>query len=464
MTELTLRSDSHELERIFAWAVAGARSHAVQGGRLGPNDVSERSPRGQGSVLYRDAYWAGYRHRSGFYLRDFVHQAVGAHMLGWADRNAAMLTAFLRSADEQHDGWPWWAINFDLRTPLAIDYRSASDFVRELPAAFELAEIVHVLHRWTGDSALRAHRDAARRLVEEFADAHDRYPRNGVAEASGPGIFDGTASYNELPGVVLHEAGDGYAAQYAATRHVGALLSGTDAAPRLAARAERMRKHYDAVWSRDASREVVCGWTTSGEAVTEWSRESTWFPLLKGLLVGERAEAELDRVDALCRDAASAPRNVEALTYLPDLYFRHGRPDTAWDWMRRIHGLRDEPHEVPEQGANGTYPEVSFTLLSQIVLGILGIEPDAGAGRLTVRPGLPSGIGTVELRGLPFADGTVAVRVTRVEVHVWNGTDRALRVAVAGAPGFRDPHLSEATDDSVLVAAGGGAILRRAGR
>ncbi|MFE6736209.1 hypothetical protein [Microbacterium sp. NPDC057650] len=461
MTALTLRSDSHELEGIFAWAVAEARSHAVPGGRLGPKDVSERSPRGSGSVLYRDAYWAGYRHRSGFYLRDFAHQAVGAHLLGWADRNAAMLAAFVRSADERHGGWPWWAINFDLRTPLAIDYRSADRFVRELPAAFELAETAQVLHRWTGDPALREHADAARRLVEEFADAHDVAPRNGVAEASGPGIFDGTASYNELPGVVLHEAGDGFAAQYAATRHVAALLRDTDAETRLTARAERMRHHYDESWSRSESGGVVCGWTTSGEPITEWSRESTWFPLLKGLLVGDRAARELDRVDVLCRDTASAPRNVEALTYLPDLFFRHGRPDTAWHWMQRIHALRDEPHEVPEQGANGTYPEASFTLLSQTVLGILGIEPDAAGGRLTVRPGLPADVGTVELRGLPFADGTVSVRVTRAEVHVWNGTGRALRVGASEASGFRDPHLSEASDDGVLVPAGGGAVLRR---
>ncbi|REJ05850.1 hypothetical protein DY023_07810 [Microbacterium bovistercoris] len=464
MTALTLHSDSRELERIFAWAVAEARSHVVPGGRLERRDVSERSPRGSWPVLYRDAYWAGYRHRSGFYLRDFAHQAVGAHMLGWAQRNASMLAAFVRSADERHGGWPWWAINFDLRTPLAIDYRSADRFVRELPAAFELAETVQVLHRWTGDPALREHADAARRLVEDFADAHDVAPRNGVAEASGPGIFDGTASYNELPGVVLHEAGDGFAAQYAATLHAAALLAGTDAAPRLAARAARMLQHYASVWSRGPSGEVVCGWTTAGEPVTEWSRESTWFPLLKGLLVGDRAAGELDRVDALCRDAASAPRNVEALTYLPDLFFRHGRPDTAWRWMQHIHALRDEPHEVPEQGANGSYPEVSFTLLSQIALGMLGIEPDAAGGRLTVRPGLPADIGTVELRGLPFGRGAVSVRVTKSEVHVWNGTGKALRVAACEASGFRDPHLAEEADEGVVVVAGDGAVLRRGRR
>lgn len=466
MSALTLRTDSVALAEIFEWAATSARSHRIDGGVIGPLDVSEATPEGRGSAPYEDSYRAGYRHRSGFYLRDFAHQAVGAHLLGWRDRNAAMLAAFVRSADDRHGGWPWWAINFDHTTPLAIDYRSAERFVRELPAVFELAETVNVLHRWTGEPAYAGYGEVVRGIAEDFADAHDRAPRNGVAEALGPGIFDGTASYNELPGVVLHEAGDGFASQYAATRHAAALNRSVDraASRRLVARADDMRRHYEAKWSRTADRdEVVCGWTDQGEAVIEWSRESTWFPLLKGLLVDARAEGELDRVDRLCRGIESAPRNVEALTYLPDLFFRHGRADLGWEWMRRIHSVRELPHEVVDQGANGAYPEVSFTLLAQIALGILGIEPNGPDRELVLRPGLPDDIGEVELGNVPFGDGTVSVRVARgagaQECHVQNSTSASLFVGLAPRRGFRDPHIGSAAEVMLEVDPGESVVL-----
>lgn len=450
---LALRTDDGELRDIFETARADALSHLVAGGQRGPRDVSEQCPAGAGTVLYRDSYRAGYGHRSGYYLRDLAHQAVGAQILGLGMRTAAMIESFLRSADERRGGWPYWAVNFDHETPLAIDYRGPDDFVRELPAVFELAETVQVLHRWGADPRWAAEADAVRRIVTAFVDRHDQAPRNGVAEASGAGIFEGTASYNELPGIVLREAGDGFAAQYAATRHVAALAGGAGAPdPELEQQARLLRHHYRDVWSRHPSGDVVCGWTAEGEPVRAWSRESTWFPLLKGLLVDERAGYELDRVDRLCQAPETAPRNVEALTYLPDLYFRHARPEQAWDWMRRIHALRGQPHEVSAQGTNGSYPEVPFTLLAQIVLGLVGLEPDAPRRTLTLRPGLPSAIGEIELADVPFGDGAVTVAVTPAECRVINRTSTYLRVRLADARGFRDPHLGGAAREAGAVA------------
>lgn len=461
MSGIGLRSSSTRLEEIFDWARITALGHRVEGGVTGLRDVSEHTPEGLGEVRYADAYWAGYSHRSGYYSRDFVHQAVGAQLLGMADRNDAMLGSFLRSATAEHGGWPLWALNFDRRTPLQIDYRGQDRFVRELPAVFELAETAHVLQRWTGHPISRDALNTVTRFVESFVDGHDLPPRNGVAGADGPGIFDGTASYNELPGVILREAGDGFGSQYAATRHVAALVAGDGGDPAaLVARADALLALYRQTWSRGAGDGVVCGWTPTGHPIQEWSRESTWFPLLKGLLTDERAGAELDRVDRLSRDPDTAPKNVEALTYLPDLYFRHGRADTAWNWMQRIFALRDEPHEVSQQGRNGSYPEVSFTLLSQIVLGIVGVEADAGHARLTLRPGLPTGVDDVEVTGIPFADGTVDVRIDRAGCRVVNHTSHALRIAL-GQGGFRDPHLSgpECAGSAVTIAVGVAGVI-----
>lgn len=459
MSAPILRTSNVQLAEMFDWAVAAATSHRVDGGTVGPLDVSERTPEGKGTARYEDAYWAGYTHRSGVYLRDFAHQAVGAHLLGWQRRNADMLAAFVRSADGRHGGWPWWAINFDLRTPLAIDYDSADRFVRELPAVFELVETAHVLHRWTADADLLAHAGPAVEVVTGFAERHAR--RAEVAAAIGPGIFDGTATYNEQPGIHLSEAGDSFAAQYAATRHAAGLVADPGTRAQLIAKADRLREHYRTTWSRsDAG--VVCGWTDEGEPITSWARETTWFPLLKGLLVDERTADELDAIDGLCLSESTRPRNIEALTYLPDMFFRHGRVDQGWAWMQRIHAARDDAHEVAEQGANGTYPEVPFTLLAQTVLGIVGLEPDAPRRRLAVRPGLPTGIDDVAVEGVPFADGTVDIALSRegadIVCEVSNATSAPLAVAATGARGFRDPHL--VAEDGARVDAGSRIRLR----
>ncbi|MGX5697476.1 hypothetical protein ACWKWP_14855, partial [Agromyces soli] len=212
--------------------------------------------------------------------------------------------------------------------------------------------------------------------------------------------------------------------------------------------------------------ELVSAWRADGTAVTGWLKEATWFLLLKGLLADDdpRRGAALDAVDAACRDAALAPANIEALSYVPDLFLRHGRVDTAYAWMLAIHARRDDLHEVPQQGPNGDYPEVAFTLVGQIAAGLLGLEPDAAAGRITTRPKPPAGVRRLSVHGIPFGRGTIDVGWTGGEGH-WlenRGRDevrwlpRPPRERGGAAPRFRDPHLARPAlaGDLVIVRPG----------
>jgi hypothetical protein len=448
---LTVRTDSPELSELLTWAVETSAGHVIRGGELGPLDVDEHHPAGRGSARYAPTYRAGYGHRSGYYLRDFCHQAVGAHLVGLRAENAGMLASFVASVA---DGWPAWALNFDGETPLAIDVKPDGRRVRELPAVFELVETIHALHRWTGEPVSTDAAAYVARTVTHFVDAHDRERPNGIAEAGGPGIFDGVASYDESPDLLLFEAGDGIAAQYAATRHAAALAANEGAAA-LSARADRIHRHYRDGWSRNGGGNgVVSGWTREGVPALGWHREATWFPPLKGLFDGDRrTAAELARIDELCQADETAPRNLEALTYLPDVYLRAGDPDRAFAWMRRIFARRDDPHEVALQGANGTYPEVAFTLAAQGIAGLLGIEPDAPASRLTVAPSLPRGVTTLEVDGIPFGDGAVDIAVDTTSIRVRNRTSRPLEVrGTHRRKGrFRDPHLASRTEPGVMT-------------
>ncbi|MDL9980210.1 hypothetical protein [Microbacterium candidum] len=442
---LVVRTESAELSDLLAWAVDTAAGHVIRGGTTGPLDVDEHHPGGRGTAVYAPCYRAGYSHRSGYYLRDFCHQAVGAHLAGLRTENAGMLASFVASTV---DGWPAWALNFDGTTPLAIDVKPDGRRVRELPAVFELVETIHAVHRWTGRPVDAEAAAFAKRTVTDFVAAHDRERRNGIAEAGGASIFDGVASYDESPELRMFEAGDGIASQYAATRHAAALTAAAGGDPRhLAAQAHRIHRHYREEWSRDGGDTVVSGWTREGVAAVGWHREATWFPPMKGLLAGDpRQAAELARIDGLALAPGTAPQNLEALTYLPDVFLRAGDVERAFAWMLRIFSRRDEPHIVPQQGVNGTYPEVAFTLLAQGVAGLLGLEPDAGAGRLTLAPNLARAVSTLEADGIPFGDGDVDVAVDASTVRVHNGTSRPLEVRLARRRRgvHRDPHLAVA--------------------
>ena len=213
MSGIRVESDNAELAEMFGWAQRTAAESVVDDGAVGPLDVPEADAGPHRQATYRASYRAGDTHRSGYYLRDFAHQAVGAQLLGWQHHNAGMLNALLKTATAEHGGWPVWALNFDGENPLAIDYRSPQEFVREVPAIFEMVEPAHVLFRWTGDPALLEHRGFWRNTLGSFVAAHDTHRPNGVAEGSGLGIFQGAASYNEHPTAHFREAGDAFGAQ-----------------------------------------------------------------------------------------------------------------------------------------------------------------------------------------------------------------------------------------------------------
>ncbi|MEV3979468.1 hypothetical protein [Nonomuraea sp. NPDC049758] len=396
---MRIGSASSELVAMFEWARAKALRLRHEGGSWGPVDVDEHRPAGAGQSRYLPSYWAGYAHRSGFYARDFAHQIVGAHLLGMAEANLTMLRCFAASATPEHGFHPVWAFNFD-GSYLSIDYRGPDSFVRELPAVYELVEKAGTAYRWTWDRA----------YVED--PVLWSYYRNALTEivprATGRGIFQGVASYNELAGEHLAEAGDSVGSRYQAYLAMSALsrargLDGED----FACRAAELRRHFNEVWSvGENPADLVRGYTVDGAPVTGWGRENSWFMPLKDLIEpGPRNEAYLDFIDGQAA-GPERPRNIEAYTYLPDTFFRHDRNAAAWRWMRHVFDRRAEPHVAG--GLNGDYPEVSFTLVSQVVEGLLGVTPEVNA--VTTLSHLPDDIAWAEVSGIPLGDGTITVR------------------------------------------------------
>lgn len=354
---------------------------------------------GRGNVL--PSYWAGLTDRPMFYSRDLCHQLLGAHLLGLDTENLTMLRHFAASANERRGWYPLWAFMFD-GTPAALDYHSDDDFVREVPAPFELVEKTVEQYRWTRDERYLSSPGIAgfiRSTMTLFVESHNPLG-TGVAGEGGSGrIFEGTATYNEVERPpYLRVAADGIASQWAAhsalAEYAGAVL-GEEFSVWNAGRATSLEAEFAGNWWLADHGHYTSGFTTEGP-VTGFGLESTWFPAVKGIMHGdEHGAGHLDFLSAGLR--TTPPGNIEAFTYLPEAFLRYGRDDEALHWIRFLAESRAD------------YPEVPFTHVAHIATGLTGIEPGARAGEIHSRSHIPADE-WLEVDGITVGDSVIGIR------------------------------------------------------
>ncbi|MFH8386092.1 ricin-type beta-trefoil lectin domain protein [Kitasatospora sp. NPDC018058] len=415
-----ISSSDPDLVAMFDWAKTKANSWVQQAGATGVLNMDENNTGGTSTGAYDTTYWAGYPFRSAFYSRDFAHQMVGAHLLGLDAQNKTMLRGFAASATDLNGHYPVWALNLDARTYAAIDYHGPNSFVRELPAPFELVQKAGEAYRWTGDHDYAEDpllTEYVRTTLDTFISQHPGPIDNHgipIPQAKSSSIFAGTASYAENAATTYAEAGDALAAQYQAYLSAATLAAargdsaGSAAYERAAA---GLKSYVNTTWSADPKHpaDVVHGYDTQGRPVGGWGYEtSVLMPMKKLLDPGPRLDSYLKFIDA--QDSGpQASVNAEGYTYLPDTYFANHDGATAWKWMQHVYQGVDQLH-VSGRMLNGDYPELPFTLLSQTVQGLLGVEPDAAADTLTTASQLPAGIGWLQVAGIPIGNGTVTLR------------------------------------------------------
>jgi hypothetical protein len=358
-------------------------------------DASLDAVHDAGAVLrapYVPSYWAGINTRAAFYTRDWAHQALGAHLLGLDAENLTMLKAFAGTATASRKWYPLWALTFAGHV-YHTDFRSESSFVREIPETFELTQRAAEQYRWTGD---RTYLDDPElqsyyaNSVGPFITSHDQ-DGNGVAGEAGSGdIFQGVTSYNEN-GEKLLESGDAIGSQYQALLAAASLGDAS-----AAQRAADLRTYFDTHWWSESAGRYIRGFNAAGP-LTDFGKENSWFMPMKGITEpGARTDAYLDFVDASV--SALAPFNIEAYTYLPDVFFPYGRDETAWKWLKYTLASR------------APYPEVSYTAVAQAVGGLLGVDADAPAGRVSTLSHLPAEVGWLKVGSIPVGAHKVAVR------------------------------------------------------
>ncbi|WP_369373225.1 NPCBM/NEW2 domain-containing protein [Promicromonospora sp. Populi] len=413
---IVITSSNDELVDTFNWAKWRAMQH-VQTGKTGPIDVEGPVPPDAEQAPYIPSYWAGYAHRTAFYIRDYAHQSSGAHLLGLDQENRSMLQAYAATSTESRNWYPLWALNFD-GSSYFVDHPSEDYFVREVPAVFELVDKAAEQYRWTGDAAYLedpALWEFYTNAVTEFVELHDTALPNGVAEGTGRGIWYGAASYNERSDHEMIEAGDGIAAQYQAFRGYADLARARgdeSVAEQFDTRADELFEYFNTDWGSVLGvAEYARGRMPDGAKVTGWGQENSMFMAYDEIIDPNSRKAQ-DFIDYMYRMySANPPSNIESSSYVPDALFAYGRSEEAWAWMRdTIIAALDEPHEVVQQGTNGDYPEIPFTLVSQTVEGLAGIVPDAPSNAVSTLSRLPEDIGWLGLDHITVGEHDLGVR------------------------------------------------------
>lgn len=439
---MRLKSDNKNLETAFAWATQKAKQFVVTGTKNGPINLGDNGKwYGPGGAVlsaptapwaaprdYGAAFWAGYHDRTAYYIRDFVHHATGAALLGMYEELYQMYHTFAASAKEETGWYALWAFNFD-HSVYYMDTPDPHRFVREITAQFELVETGYRLFLWTGDRRYIDNPEIAcfaDHIMTDFIDRQDgvlRRKKNGIPEGKGD-IFKGSATYNER-GFCAVEAADSIAALYAARccyTEILRLRGQANSARQEAEKARALQRYFNNQWSRIPGKSAYC------YAIDKWGfkhyrwhkhrgkiygAETLEFIALKNLSTpGIRNNRLLDYIDQKQSDPRTRVENIESLTYLPDLFFANGQPDRAWRYMQEILSKKDLPHEHKSQGANGDYPEIAFTIVAQILTGIVGLQPDPDTGALLVHPQLPRGIHRIEVEDLKYRDGCYSIQVT----------------------------------------------------
>ncbi len=423
--DIHINSSNKDLEKSFEWAKTKARSFVVTG-QTGPVNRSEQD-KPYITRAYQPVYWAGYPLRTAFYSRDFCHQISGAHLLGLDVENFTMMKSFAASANFSRKWYPLWAINFD-GTPFNLDYRGDDNFVREVPATFELVEKAYKLYCWTADK--RYLDDPVlwnyyTKAVTDFITLHDTKIPNGVAEGTGEGnIFKGTATYNEQADTPLFEAGDGIATQYAAFvafSEMAQLRGEKQLSKFFSKKASSLKNYFNTEWGIKGTTTYNRGYSTNQKAVSGWGKENSWFMPMKGIVdeSSERTKNYLDFISERLDSKEDIPDNIEAISYVPEVFFQYSRNEEGWKWMKHILTTINNSHVAGDlTDKNGNYPEVSYVLISNTIENLAGVEPKAFENKVSTASLLPKDIEMLEIKNIRMGESLFSIQHNGLESSI----------------------------------------------
>lgn len=376
-------------------------------------------------------YEAALPSRAAFCMRDVAHQTIGAAIYGLNKENRNMISAFARHISAGKDWCSYWEIN-KYGLPAPEDYRNDTAFWYNLNANFDLLSACWKLYGWTGDSWYIS--DPA--MINFFEKTVNEYIHQWVLQPdslltrpmhpNAPSPFhpqDNFHTCRGLPSYVENIPDLKVGIDLPATIYRGLLsyssilkLKGNkEKATLFKQTAEQYRQQIDAVWWNEQTARYYTWYNNAGKfGIGEGEVFLLWFDALKDTARSRKTIAHL----------TATSWNVETTSYLPVILFKHGYWNKAREYLLQLTDTNTPRRE---------YPEVSFAVLEGIVRGLMGIEPDAAAKRITT---LYRGkkCSSAALKDLHILNTMIAISQTgeQTDLHNKGNSDFLWRAAFAG--------------------------------
>jgi hypothetical protein len=404
-SEILFQSSDPELNKAFEWAKRQALAYAFEDDPVGP------------------WYEASLPGRDAFCMRDVAHQSMGAHVLGLHRHTKNMLMKFAENVSESKDWCSYWEINrFGLPAP--VDYVNDALFWYNLPANFDVLDCCYRMYLWTGDRVYIDHPvflNFYERTVKDYVERWDLgldgiMTRQRILNTRGRTDPDnrfqtnrGIPSYDEggtdftvaLDQLVIQYAG--YLAYARIQQHRGNL----EEAHEFLTKAREVKAFLNDEWWDTANNRYYSHMNLDRQLVQH--RHSRAVPYYGATDDGAKIKAVLDGLVGSLDE--SPPFFVEGTSHLPEIFYRYGRPEPAYDVLL----------ELTERDRR-EYPEVSFSVVGSFVTGLMGVELEARSPTealvkghhvdqiLTTLPQLTAKTAWAEIRHVPVRANDISVR------------------------------------------------------
>lgn len=419
--DLQLNSSDSELQQGFEWAKHQALSYShAEGDPVGP------------------WYEASLPGRSAFCMRDVSHMSTGAQVLGLAAQNKNMLRRFAEGISPARDWCSYWEINKD-NLPAPVDYKDDRHFWYNLPANFDVICTCYRMYLWTRDSAYleSPYLDFYERSMTDYIRTWDR-DNDGIPDQRPSEKTRGIPTYVEDFSRPVAEGADLLAAEYGAYRALAEmeeLRNNQARAQVLRTKARALRAYFNSKWWDPQTKSFYLAKLPGGSFRSDLTRtignSETEFILIFELPDGiDKTRAVLRQLsgnDVAKTHSPSQIGGVEGRSYLPGILYQYGEVELAYQKLAEM---------WDPQLARREYPEVSFTVVGNMVGGLMGIQPLNEPHTIETLSGLPNEKMWVEAANLPILGNRITVKHSgrsRTVLTNQSGSDLVWRASFPGA-------------------------------
>ena len=350
-------------------------------------------------------YEAALPKREAFCMRNVSHQSVGAQILGLQPHNKNMFSLFAKNISEAKDWCSYWEIN-RYNVPVPADYLNDKEFWYNLNANPDMLQACMKMYDWTGDDdyiSSPTFTNFYKRSTNEYIKRWDLSPDKIMDRDSYMNIsvdFDennnfhacrGLPSYVEdLPGIKVGV--DLIAALYggfeAYSRFAG-LRKETSDSVYAKMIAERYRDNLENEWWDNTQEHYRTLFTKEGKFIRgEGVPYILWFA----------ATENSERIDKIISDINSSEWNVENLSHFPELFYRYGYCDKAYEYLVSLPTM-----------SRANFPEVSFGVVEGCVCGVMGFLPSFSDKTVTTQYRIISPDSDSKITNIKVFDGYMSV-------------------------------------------------------